>query len=242
MSQTQQTPSEKKALSNNSIITYINCDDGTTIIVSIVSPDGQTDIFGNGIGKTIVPMNRVTWKKESPTPVEKQKQYTISFENDTWNVYLGETRVHTFNEIFGLPKGRSLENVSFRQFKYVPIADDERTMEFTRQLEQLVSAYPDRFCLEDAKKQKTANVGGMKVRIPQSIFHLLIQLLIRFGVPIYSFVEHFINCSKGVFRGDADVYVPNLEQANRIIAILTTLGFEPLVSKPVNGNPQQAKA
>jgi hypothetical protein len=243
MSQIEQTPPAKKALSTNSIITYIDCGDGTIIIVSIVSPDGQTDIFGNGIGKTIVPMNRVTWKKESPTPVEKQKQYTIHFENDTWNVYLGETRVHTFNEIFGLPKGRSLENVSFRQFKYVPIADDERTMEFTRLLRQLVSAYPDRFCLEEQKKQKTANVGGTKVRIPQPIFNLLIQLLIHFGVPTYSFVVHLINCSIGVFRGDADVYVPNLEQANRIIAILTTtLGFEPLVSKPENGNPQQAKA
>jgi hypothetical protein len=244
MSQIEQTPPPaQQALSTNSIITYIDCGDGTIIIVSIVSPDGQTDIFGNGIGKAIVPMNRFTWKKESPTPVEKQKQYMIHFENDTCNVYLGETRVHTFNDIFGLPKGRSLENVSFRQFKYVPIADDERTMEFTRLLRQLVSAYPDRFCLEEQKKQKTANVGGTKVRIPQPIFNLLIQLLIHFRVPTYSFVVHLINCSIGVFRGDADVYVPNREEANHIIAILTTtLGFEPLVSKPENGNPQQAKA
>jgi len=242
MSQTQQTPPAKKGLSNNSIITYIDCGDGT-IIVSIVSPDGQTNIFGNGIGKKIVPMNRVTWKKESPTPVGNQKQYTIRFENEMWNVILGETCVHTFDEIIGNPNEIThLENVSFCQFKYDPTADDERTMEFTRQLGQLVSTYPDRFCLEDAKKQKTANVGGTKVRIPQSIFYLLIQLLIRFGVPIYSFVDHLINCSKGVFRGDADVYVPNLEQENRIIAILTTLGFQKLVSKPENGKPQQAKA
>lgn len=241
MSQTQQTPPAKKSLNNPSIITYFHLDDGTIIIVSIVSSDGKTHVFGNGIG-TIVPMNRITWKKESQTPVENRKQYTLHLENGVWNVCLGES-VHTFDEIFGLPAEITrLENVSFQQFKYVPTAEDERTEQFRQLLGQLVSTYPDRFYIEDAKKQKTANVEGMKVRIPQSIFNLLILLLIRFGVSTYSFVDHLINCSKGVFRGDADVYVPNLEQANSIIAILTTLGFEKLVYKPENGKPQPAKS
>lgn len=243
MSQTQQMLQAKKSLNNPSIITYFHLGDGTIIIVSIVLSDGKTHVFGNGIG-TIVPMNRIAWKKESQTPVENQKQYTIRFENDTWNVIFGETSVHTFDEIFGLPAGTiCFEKVSFQQFKYVPTAVDGTTTEFTRLLVQLVSAYPDQFCLEDPKKQKTANVEGKKVRIPQSIFHLLILLLIRFGVSTYSFVYHLINCSKGIFRGDADVYVPNLEQANRIITILTTmLGFEKLKPKQENGKPQPAKS
>ena len=243
MSQTQQTPPAPKPLNNPSIITYFHLGDGTIIIVSIVSADGKTHFFGNGIGK-IVPMNRITKKGDVPTPEENRKQYTLRFENGKWNVSLDGICVHTFDEIFRLPAGtKRIENVSFRQFKYVLTAVDGETNQIRELLRELVSTYPDRFCLEEQKKQKTANVERMKVRIPQSIFHLLIQHQINFGVPTYSFVVHLINCSKGVFRGDADVYVPNLEQANRIIAILTTtLGFEPLVSKPENGNPQQAKA
>ena len=102
-------------LNNPSIITFFKCGNGTFCIVSIVSQDGKTHVFGNGIG-TIVPMNRITWKKESQTLVENQKQYMFSFENRKWNVILCEIRVHTFDEIIGLPDGFSaLENVSFHQ-------------------------------------------------------------------------------------------------------------------------------
>ena len=243
MSQTQQTSPAQPTqnLNQASIITYFIWNE-TIYVVSIISPDGKTHFFGNGIEK-IVPNNRIIKKGDVPTPEENWKQYTLSFENGKWNVILGKTPVHKFDEIFGLPAEITrLENVSFRQFKYDPTADDERTEQFRQLLGQLVSTYQDRFCFEAQKKQKTANVEGMKVRIPQSIFYLLIQLLIHFGVPTYSFVVHLINCSRGICRGDADVYVPNSEQVNSIIAILTTLGFKPLVSKPENEKPKQAKA
>lgn len=221
---------EKKApaqnLNNPSIITFFKCGNGIIYIVSIVSSDGKTHVFGNGIG-TIVPMNRITWKKESQTPVENQKQYTIRFENGKWNVILGEIRVHTFDEIFGLPDGiTELVDVSFQQFKYVPTAVDERTEQFRQLLGQLVSTYPDRFCIEEQKKQMEVRVEGMKVRIPQPIFYLIKQLLIRFGVSTCSFVEHLFNGSEnGVCRGDADLYVLDAKQAGLIIEILTELGF-----------------
>ena len=64
MSQTQQTPPALNPLNIPSIITYFQLGDGTIIIVSIILSDGKTHVFGNGIG-TIVPMNRVTWKKEN---------------------------------------------------------------------------------------------------------------------------------------------------------------------------------
>ena len=226
MSQTEKKDPAPKAL-NNSIITYIDFGNGIIYIVSIVSSDGQTNIFGNGIG-TIVPMNRITKKKgDTPTPVGNQKQYTFHLENGKWNVSLDGICVHTFDEIFGLPAEIThLENVSFRQFKYVPTADDETTTEFTQLLGQHVSAYPDRFCLEDPAEQMEIRVGGIKVRIPQPIFNLLKQLLIRFGVSMCSFVEHLENGSKNhVCRGDMDLYVLDAEQVKHIIAILTTLGF-----------------
>lgn len=226
MSQTQQTPQAKKSLNNPSIITYFHLGDGTIIIVSIVSPDGKTHVFENGIG-TIVPMNRIAWKKESQTSVENQKQYTLRFENGVWNVCLGESHVHTFNEIIGNPDGIThLENVSFQQFKCVPTAVDERTAGFRQILAKLVSAHPHRFCLEDPKKQMEVREGGTKVRIPKQIFHLVKQLLIRFGVSTCSFVEHLENGSEnGVCRGDMDLYVLDAKQAELIIDILTKLGF-----------------
>jgi ribosomal protein S8 len=68
--------------------------------------------------------------------------------------------------------------------------------------------------------------GGTKVRIPQPIFDLIKQLLIRFGVSTCSFVEHLLNRSKnGVCRGDIDLYVLDAKQAEVIIEILTKLGF-----------------
>lgn len=225
MSQTEKKDPAQN-LNNPSTITFFKCGNGTIIIVSIVLPDGKTHVFGNGIG-TIVPMNRITKKGDVPTPEENRKQYTLHLENGVWNVYLDGTHVHTFNEIFGLPDGiSSLENISFHQFKYVPTADDERTEQFRQLLGQLVSAYPDRFCLEDPAKQMEVREGGMKVRIPQSIFNLLKQHLIRFGVSTCSFVEHLENGSENcVFRGDMDLYVLDAKEAERIIAILTTLGF-----------------
>lgn len=226
MSQTQQTPPAKKSLNNPSIITYFHLGDGTIIIVFIVLSDGKTHVFRNGIG-TIVPMNRITWKKESQTSVENQKQYTIRFEDVVWKVYFGETPVHTFDEIFGLPDGITLlKNVSFLQFKYVPTADDERTEQFRQLLGQLVSAYPDQFCLEDSKKKMEVCVGGKKVRIPQSIFDLIKKRLISLGVSRCFFVEHLLNGSEnGVCRGDMDFYVLNAKQKDFIIDILTELGF-----------------
>lgn len=227
MSQIQQIPPAQQAqnLNQTSITTYFSWNK-TICVVSIVSPDGKTNVFGNGIGK-IVPMNRITKKGDVPTPEENRKQYTLRFENGKWNIYLDGTHVHTFDEIFGLPDGiSSHENVSFHQFKYVPTADDERTEQFRQLLGQLVSAYPDRFCLEDPAKQIEIRSGGMKVRIPQSIFNLLKQLLIHFGVSTCSFVEHLENGSKnGVFRGDMDLYVLDAKEAELIIQILTKLGF-----------------
>ena len=243
MSQLEQIALAPQAKNVNSIsvITYFYLN-GTIYIVSIIHPDGKTRFFGNGT-RTIIPVNHITRAGSKVTPSENRKQYTLRFENGKWNVYLDGTQVHTFDEIFGLPDGTlCIENISFHQFKYVPTADDKETNEFRKLLGQLVSAYPDRFCLEDPAKQMEIRVGGMKVRIPQSIFDLLKERLIHFGVSTCSFVYHLINCSKGVFRGDADVYVPNLEQANRIIAILTKLGFEKLKPKQENGKPQQAKA
>ncbi len=70
MSQTQQTPQAKKSPNNPSIITFFICGNGKICVVSIVSPDGKTYFFGNGIGK-IVPMNRITKKCDVPTPEEK---------------------------------------------------------------------------------------------------------------------------------------------------------------------------
>ena len=142
MSQTQQTPPALKPLNIPSIITYIDCGDGTIIIVSIVLSYGKTHVFGNGIG-TIVPTYRVTWKKEIQTLVGDQKQYTILFENKRWDAILGSNSVHTFDEIIGLPAEITrLENVSLQQFKYVPTADDDRTKQFRQLLGQLVSTYP----------------------------------------------------------------------------------------------------
>ena len=227
MSQTQQTTLAQEAQNLNKpfTITYFHC--GSSIcVVSIVSPDGKTRIFGNGVGR-IVPMNRITKKGDTLTPVENQEQYMFRLENEKWNVYFGETCAHTFDEIIGNPDGiTSLENVSFQQFRYVPTVDDERTEQFRQLLGQLMSVYPDRFCLEDPVKQMEIRIGGMKVRISQPIFELLKQLLIHFGVSTCSFVEHLENGSEnGICRGDMDLYVLNAEQAELIIAILTKLGF-----------------
>lgn len=223
--QPAQPAQQAQNLNKTNVITFVVIN-GTIYIVSIDSPDGKTQFFGYGIGK-IVPNNRITKKVDVPTPVGNQKQYTIRFENGVWNVYLGEIRVHTFDEIFGLPDGIThIENVSFRQFKYVPTADDETTENFRQILGQLVSAYPDRFCLEDSKKQMEVREGGTKFRIPKQIFHLVKQLLIRFGVSTYSFIEHLENGSEnGVCRGDMDLYVLDAKQADLIIEILTKLGF-----------------
>ena len=229
MSQTEEKAPAQQAqnLNQTSIITFIRCDDGTNCVVSIVSPDGKTHVLGNGIG-TIVPMNHITRKGDTPTPVEKQKQYIIHFENEKWNVVLDGNLVHTFDEIFGLPEGiSSLGNVSFHQFKYVPTEVDGRTESFREILGRLVSAYStDRFCLEDSAKRMKVCAGGVKARIPQEIFELLKQLLINSGVSPCSFVKHLINGSKnGVLRGDMDLYVRNDVQAKLVIVILTKLGF-----------------
>ena len=226
MSQTQQMLQAKKSLNNPSIITYFHLGNGTFCIVSIVLSDGKTHVFGNGIG-TIVPMNRITWKKESQTPSDNRKQYTLHLENGKWNVYLGEIRVHTFDEIIGLPAEIThIENVSFQQFKYVPTAEDETTESFRQILAQLVSTHSDRFCLEDPKKPMEVRVGGTKVRIPQISFESLKKHLINSGVSTCSFVEHLLNGSKnGVCRGDMDLYVFDAKQAGFIIDILTELGF-----------------
>ena len=226
MSQTQQKAPAQN-LNETSIITYFDCGNQKYCIVSILSPDGKTHVFGNGIGK-IVPMNRITKKGDSITPVENQKQYTIHFENGKWNCYLDGNLVHTFDEIFGLPEGNSsLGNVSFHQVKYDPTAVDERTEPFREILRDLVSEYPaDRFCFEDPAKQKIVRVGGVKVRIPLQFFDLVKQRLITFGVSTSSFVEHLMNGSKiGVSRGDMDLYVRNQEEAKLTIKILTQLGF-----------------
>lgn len=212
-------------LNNITVITFAVVN-GTIYIVSIASPDGKTQFFGKGIGK-IVPDNRITKKGDVQTPSENRKQYTLHLENGKWNVYLGEIRVHTFDEIFGLPDGITrIENVSFRQFKYIPTAEDETTKNFRQILAQFVSENPDRFCLEDPKKQMEVCEGGTKVRIPKKIFGLLKELLIRFGVSTCSFVEHLENGSKnGVCRGDMDLYVLDAKQAGFIIDILTELVF-----------------
>lgn len=228
MSQTEQMPPQvqlAKNLNGIFVITYFILNN-KIYIVSIIHPDGKTRVFGNGI-ESIIPDNHITREGSKETKEEKRKKYTLRFENEVCNVYLDGNIVHTFNEIFGLPAEIThLENVSFRQFKYVPTADDERTMEFTRLLGQLVSAYPVRFCLEDPAEQMEIREGGMKVRIPQPIFNLLKQLLISFGVSTCSFVEHLENGSKNrVCRGDMDLYVLDAEQVKHIIAILTTLGF-----------------
>jgi hypothetical protein len=225
MSQTEKKGPAQN-LNNPFTITFFKCGNGTICIVSIVSSDGKTQVFGNGIGK-IVPVNRITKKGDVLTPEENRKQYTLHLENGNWNVSLDGICVHTFNEIFGLPAEIThLENVSFRQFKYVPTADDETTTEFTQLLGQHVSAYPDRFCLKDPAEQMEIRDGGIKVRIPQPNFDLIKQLLIRFGVSTCSFVEHLFNGSEnGVCRGDADLYVLDAKQAELIIEILTELGF-----------------
>ena len=210
-------------LNQTSVITFFVVDE-TICIVSIASPDGKTHVFGNGIGK-IVPDNRITKKGDVQTPSENRKQYTLHLENGKWNVCL--------DEIFGLPAGtKRIENVSFRQLKYVPTAEDETTESFRQILAQLVSANPDRFCLEDPAKKMEVRVGGTKVRIPKQIFDLVKQLLIRFRVYTCSFVEHLLNGSKnGVCRGDMDLYVLedlyvlDAKQAERIIDILTKLEF-----------------
>ena len=213
-------------LNKPSVIIFAVVDEKTNI-VSIVDPaDPKNYFLGNGICG-IIPDNHVTRAGLKETPKENKKQYTLRFENGKWNVYLGETRVHTFDEIFGLPDGTShLENVSFDQFKYVPTAVDEETESFRQILAQIVSSHPDRFCLEDPKKQMEVREGGTKVRIPQPIFDLIKQLLIRFGVSTCSFVEHLENGSEnGVCRGDIDLYVLDAKQAEVIIEILTKLGF-----------------
>lgn len=212
-------------LNQTSVITFYVVNE-IIYIVSIASPDGKTQLFGKGIGK-IVPNNRITKKGDVQTPSENRKQYTLHLENGKWNVYLGESRVHIFDEIFGLQDGIThLENVSFQQFKYIPTAEDETTKNFRQILAQFVSAHPDRFCLEDPKKQMEVREGGTKVRIPKPIFNLVKQLLISFGVSTCSFVEHLENGSEnGVCRGDMDLYVLDAKQADRIIEILTKLGF-----------------
>ena len=212
-------------LNQTSVITFFVVD-GTICIVSIASPDGKTQFFGTGIGK-IVPDNRITKECSKETPESHRKQYTLRFENGKWNVYLGEIRVHTFDEIIGLPDGITcFEKVSFQQFKYVPTAEDEKTEQFSQILAQLVSTHSDRFRLEDPKKQMEVRVGGTKFRIPQPNFDLIKQLLICFGVSTCSFVEHLENGSEnGVCRGDADLYVLDAKQAELIIEILTELGF-----------------
>ncbi len=212
-------------LNNTTVITFAVVN-GTIYIVSIASPDGKTQFFGKGIGK-IVPDNRITKDGSKETPESHRKQYTLHLENGVWNVCLDETCVHTFDEIFGLPAGtKRLENVSFQQFKYVPTAEDERTAGFRQIPVQLVSVHPDRFCFEDPKKQMEVREGGTKFRIPKPIFDLVKQLLIRFGVFTCSFVEHLENGSEnGVCRGDMDLYVLDAKQAERIIEILTKLGF-----------------
>lgn len=228
MSQTQQIARAKKPqnLNQTSIITYLKCVDRTICVVSIVSPDGKTCLFGNGIG-TIVPMNRITKKGDSITPPDNQKQYALHFENVKWNCYLDGNLVHTFDEIFELPEGNSsLENITFHQVKYVPTVVDEKPEMFREILGQLVSAYPERFCFEDPKKQMEVREGGEKLRIPQPIFDLVKQLLVSFGVSTCSFVEHLINGSTiGVSRGDMDFYVLDEKQVKLIIDILTKLGF-----------------
>ncbi len=218
--------SNAKNLNKKSVITFVVVD-GIICIVSIVDPaDPKNNFFGNGNG-IIVPDNHITRKGSKDTLESERKQYTLRFENGKWNIYLDGTHVHTFDEIFGLPDGiSSHENVSFHQFKYVPTADDERTDQFRQLLGQLMSVYPDRFCLEDPAKKMEIRVGGMKVRISQPIFELLKKLLINFGVSTCSFVEHLENGSKnGVSRGDIDLYVFDAEQAEIIIQILTELGF-----------------
>lgn len=214
-----------KNINDTLVITYFIL--GKTIcIVSIIHPNRKTQFFGNGIGE-IVPDNHITRAGSIDTPSENRKKYTISFENQIWNSYLDKKRVHTLDEIFGLPDGPlCIENISFHQFKCVPTADDDKTEQFKQLLEQLVSAYPNRFCREDPKKQMEVREGGTKIRIPQQMFDLVKQLLISFGVSTCSFVEHLENGSdNGICRGDMDVYVLNAEQAELIIQILTKLGF-----------------
>ena len=213
-------------LNQTTVITFVDIN-GTIYIVSIVDPaDPKNNFLGNGICG-IIPDNHVTRAGLKKTSEEKRRKYTLKFENGKWNVILGETDVHTFDEIFGLPDGTShLENVSFDQFKYVPTAVDEETESFRQILAQIVSSHPDRFCLEDPKKQMEVREGGTKVRIPQPIFDLIKQLQIHFGVSTCSFVEHLLNGSKnGVCRGDVDLYVLDAKQAEVIIEILTKLGF-----------------
>jgi hypothetical protein len=229
MYQTQQTTRAQKPqnLNQTSIITYSYCLNGTICIVSIDDPrNPKNHFFGNGIG-IIVPMNRITKNGDTQTPPDNQKQYALHFENGKWNCYLDGNLICTFDEIFGLPEGNSsLENISFHQVKYVPTVVDEKPEMFREILRQLVSAYPDRFCLEDPAKRMTAHVGGMKVRIPKPIFDLVKQLLVSFGVSTCSFVEHLINGSTiGVSRGDMDFYVLDEKQVKLIIDILTKLGF-----------------
>lgn len=151
----------------------------------------------------------------------------IVSDNGKLNVLLDGKQINIFDENFGLHDGiLRLENVSFRQFVYDQTAVDERTETFREILGQLVSAYPDRFCFEDYKKQKTTHVGEMKVRIPKPIFDLVKHLLVSFGVSTCSFVEHLMNGSTiGVSRGDMDFYVLDEKQAKLIIEILTKLGF-----------------
>lgn len=213
-------------LNQTSVLTFVDVN-GLICIVSIIDPaNPKNNFFENGIGK-IIPDNHITRAGSKNTEEDKKKKYTLRFENGEWNVYSDEIRVHTFNEIFGLPDGITLlENVSFHQFKYVPTAEDERTARFRQILEQIVSTYPERFCLEDPKKQMEVRVGGTKFRIPQPIFNLIKQLLIRFKVSTFSFVEHLENGSEnGVCRGDMDLYVLDSKQAELIIEILTVLGF-----------------
>jgi len=199
---------------------------GTICIVSNASPDGKTQLFGNGIGK-IVPNNRITKDGSKETPESHRKKYTIRFENGVWNVCLGES-VYMFDEIFGLPSEiTELVDVSFHQFKYIPTAEDETTESFRQILAQLVSAHPDRFCLEDPKKQMEVREGGTKLRIPKQIYKLLKNSMVLFGVPESSLVEHLKNGSmNGIYRGDMDLYVDNAKQAEIIGNILTELiGF-----------------
>lgn len=217
-------------LNQTNVLTYIVVD-GLICIISIASPDGKTRFFGNGTG-TIVLYNHITRKGSKDTIPDKRKQYTMCFENGKWKVYLGETDVHTLDEIFGLPDGIThIKNVSFRQFKYVLTADDEITASFRYMLMQICKLNPDRFCLEDPKKQMEVHEGGTKVRIPLNIYKTFKKFMKNKGF-LKLFVKRFHNSSEiGACRGDLDFYVRTMTDAEVIIKMMTDLRFEKFVPK-----------
>ena len=230
---------EEKAPAKNlnciTVITYFILGE-TIYIVSIIHPDGKDRFFGNGIGP-IVPDNHITRAGIKETPSENRKQYMLRFENGVWSVYLDGPSVHTFDEIFGLSDETScIEKISFRQVKYVSTADDEETETFRKLLGQLVSAYPDRFCLEDPKKQMEVRDGGTKVRIPLNIDKTFNKFMKNSGFHTKLFVKRFHNSSKiGACRGDGDFYVRTMTEAEVIIKMMTKLRFKKFVSKTEKG-------